>query len=119
MEKSLYKNLYSKRNKKPTYPKVNRYIESTSIESDLIKIDNVSLARSTKDHIYKRYIFSSVVVLGLIFSIFITANNIQFTDQQLDSDIVTESNIPRSSTTSTTKSAAVASTVPDSKVAPM
>ena len=32
MEKSLHKNLYSKRNKKPTYPKINRDIEPTSIE---------------------------------------------------------------------------------------
>ena len=37
MEKNLHKNLYSKRNKKPTYPKINREIDSTIIESDLIK----------------------------------------------------------------------------------
>ena len=102
MEKSLHKNLYSKRNKKRTYPKINRDIEPTSIGSDLIEIDDLHLVTSGNDNTYKRYIISTVAVFGLIISIFITTNNLQNSDQSLISEIVTESNIPLSSTTSTT-----------------
>ena len=102
MEKSLHKNLYSKRNIKPSYPKINRDIEPTSIESDLIEIDDLPLVTSGNDNTYKRYIISTVAVFGLIISIFITTNNLQNSDQSLVSEIVTESNIPLSSTTSTT-----------------
>ena len=102
MEKSLHKNLYSKRNKKPTYPKINRDIEPTSIESDLIEIDDLPLVTSGPVNTYKRYIISTVAVFGLIISFFITTNNLQNSDQSLVSEIVTESNIPLSSTTSTT-----------------
>ena len=102
MEKSLHKNLYSKRNKKPTYPKINRDIEPTSIESDLIEIDDLPLVTSGPVNTYKRYIISTVAVFGLIISFFISTNNLQNSDQSLVSEIVTESNIPLSSTTSTT-----------------
>ena len=102
MEKSLHKNLYSKRNIKPSYPKINRDIEPTSIESDLIEIDDLPLATSGNDNTYKRYIISTVAVFGLIISFFISTNNLQNSDQSLVSEIVTESNIPLSSTTSTT-----------------
>ena len=102
MEKSLHKNLYSKRNIKPSYPKINRDIEPTSIESDLIEIDDLPLVTSGNDNTYKRYIISTVAVFGLIISFFISTNNLQNSDQSLVSEIVTESNIPLSSTTSTT-----------------
>ena len=102
MEKSLHKNLYSKRNIKPSYPKINRDIEPTSIESDLIEIDDLPLVTSGNDNTYKRYIISAVAVFGLIISFFISTNNLQNSDQSLVSEIVTESNIPLSSTTSTT-----------------
>ena len=102
MEKSLHKNLYSKRNIKPSYPKINRDIEPTSIETDLIEIDDLPLATSGNDNTYKRYIISTVAVFGLIISFFISTNNLQNSDQSLVSEIVTESNIPLSSTTSTT-----------------
>ncbi len=102
MEKSLHKNLYSKRNKKPTYPKINRVIDSTNIESDLIKTQDLPLVTIKKDNSYKRYIISSVVTLGLIFSIFMTTNNLQNTNQQFVTEIVSVSNIPKSTTTSTT-----------------
>ncbi len=64
MEKNLHKNLYSKRNIKPSYPKINRDIEPTSIESDLIKIDDFPLITSGNDNTYKRYIISTVAVFG-------------------------------------------------------
>ena len=102
MEKSLHKNLYSKRNIKPTYPKINRDIEPTSIESDLIEIDDLPLVTSGPVNTYKRYIISTVAVFGLIISFFISTNNLQNSDQSSVSEIVTESNIPLSSTTSTT-----------------
>ena len=102
MEKSLHKNLYSKRNIKPSYPKINRDIEPTSIEADLIEIDDLPLVTSGNDNTYKRYIISTVAVFGLIISFFISTNNLQNSDQSLVSEIVTESNIPLSSTTSTT-----------------
>ena len=102
MEKSLHKNLYSKRNIKPSYPKINRDIEPTSIETDLIEIDDLPLVTSGNDNTYKRYIISTVAVFGLIISFFISTNNLQNSDQSLVSEIVTESNIPLSSTTSTT-----------------
>ncbi len=102
MEKSLHKNLYSKRNIKPSYPKIIRDIEPTSIESDLIEIDDLPLVTSGNDNTYKRYIISAVAVFGLIISFFISTNNLQNSDQSLVSEIVTESNIPLSSTTSTT-----------------
>ena len=102
MEKSLHKNLYSKRNIKPSYPKINRDVEPTSIESDLIEIDDLPLVTSGNDNTYKRYIISTVAVFGLIISFFISTNNLQNSDQSLVSEIVTESNIPLSSTTSTT-----------------
>ncbi len=102
MEKNLHKNLYSKRNIKPSYPKINRDIEPTSIESDLIEIDDLLLVTSGNDNTYKRYIISTVAVFGLIISFFISTNNLQNSDQSLVSEIVTESNIPLSSTTSTT-----------------
>ena len=102
MEKSLHKNLYSKRNIKPSYPKINRDIEPTSIEADLIEIDDLPLVTSGNDDTYKRYIISTVAVFGLIISFFISTNNLQNSDQSLVSEIVTESNIPLSSTTSTT-----------------
>ena len=102
MEKSLHKNLYSKRNIKPSYPKINRDIEPTSIESDLIEIDDLPLVTSGPVNTYKRYIISTVAVFGLIISFFISTNNLQNSDQSLVSEIVTESNIPLSSTTSTT-----------------
>ena len=102
MEKSLHKNLYSKKNIKPSYPKINRDIEPTSIETDLIEIDDLPLVTSGNDNTYKRYIISTVAVFGLIISFFISTNNLQNSDQSLVSEIVTESNIPLSSTTSTT-----------------
>ena len=102
MEKSLHKNLYSKRNIKPSYPKINRDIEPTSIETDLIEIDDIPLVTIGNDNTYKRYIISTVAVFGLIISFFISTNNLQNSDQSLVSEIVTESNIPLSSTTSTT-----------------
>ena len=102
MEKSLHKNLYSRRNIKPSYPKINRDIEPTSIETDLIEIDDLPLVTSGNDNTYKRYIISTVAVFGLIISFFISTNNLQNSDQSLVSEIVTESNIPLSSTTSTT-----------------
>ena len=102
MEKSLHKNLYSKRNIKPSYPKINRDIEPTSIETDLIEIADLPLVTSGNDNTYKRYIISTVAVFGLIISFFISTNNLQNSDQSLVSEIITESNIPLSSTTSTT-----------------
>ncbi len=102
MEKSLHKNLYSKRNIKPSYPKINRDIEPTSIELDLIEIEDLPLVTSGNDNTYKRYIISTIAVFGLIISIFITTNNLQNSDQSLVSEIVTESNISLSSSTSTT-----------------
>ena len=102
MEKSLHKNLYSKRNIKPSYPKINRDIAPPSIETDLIEIDDLPLVTSGNDNTYKRYIISTVAVFGLIISFFISTNNLQNSDQSLVSEIVTESNIPLSSTTSTT-----------------
>ena len=102
MEKSLHKNLYSKRNIKPSYPKINRDIAPPSIETDLIEIDDLPLITSGNDNTYKRYIISTVAVFGLIISFFISTNNLQNSDQSLVSEIVTESNIPLSSTTSTT-----------------
>ena len=46
MNKKLHKSLYSKKDKRPNYPTVNKVIESNIDITDSINLDDVSLKKS-------------------------------------------------------------------------
>ena len=67
MDKKLHKSLYSKKDKRPNYPTVNKVIESNIDITDLINLDDVSLKKtSSVKNKYTLSLFSGYLLLGIV-----------------------------------------------------
>mgnify|MGYP003298805873 CR=1 FL=1 len=87
MNKKLHKSLYSKRDKRPNYPTVNKVIESNIDITDPINLDDVSLKKSTGvRNKYTLSLFSGLLLLGVVTYISINSNT------QIDTSIDNISN---------------------------
>ena len=88
MNKKLHKSLYSKKNKKPNYPTVNKVIESNIDITDSINLDDVSLKKSSSvRNKYTLSLFSGLLLLGVVTYISINSNT------QIDTSIDNNSNV--------------------------
>ena len=87
MNKKLHKSLYSKKNKRPNYPTVNKVIESNIDITDSINLDDVSLKKSSGvRNKYTLSLFSGLLLLGVVTYISINSNT------QIDTSIDNISN---------------------------
>ena len=87
MNKKLHKSLYSKKNKRPNYPTVNKVIESNIDITDAINLDDVSLKKSTGvRNKYTLSLFSGLLLLSVVTYISINSNT------QIDTSIDNISN---------------------------
>ena len=88
MNKKLHKSLYSKKDKRPNYPTVNKVIESNIDITDSINLDDVSLKKSSGvRNKYTLSLFSGLLLLGLVTYISINSNT------QIDTSIDNNSNV--------------------------
>ena len=87
MNKKLHKSLYSKKDKRPNYPTVNKVIESNIDITDAINLDDVSLKKSSSvRNKYTLSLFSGLLLLGVVTYISINSNT------QIDTSIDNISN---------------------------
>ena len=87
MNKKLHKSLYSKKNKRPNYPTVNKVIESNIDITDAINLDDVFLNKSTGvRNKYTLFLFSGLLLLSVVTYISINSNT------QIDTSIDNISN---------------------------
>ena len=88
MNKKLHKSLYSKKDKRPNYPTVNKVIESNIDITDSINLDDVSLKKSSGvRNKYTLSLFSGLLLLGVVTYISINSNT------QIDTSIDNNSNV--------------------------
>ena len=88
MNKKLHKSLYSKKDKRPNYPTVNKVIESNIDITDIINLDDVSLKKSSGvRNKYTLSLFSGLLLLGVVTYISINPNT------QIDTSIDNNSNV--------------------------
>ena len=88
MNKKLHKSLYSKKDKRPNYPTVNKVIESNIDITDSINLDDVSLKKSSGvRNKYTLSLFSGLLLLGVVTYISINSNT------QIDTSIDNNSNL--------------------------
>ena len=88
MNKKLHKSLYSKKDKRPNYPTVNKVIESNIDITDSINLDDVSLKKSSSvRNKYTLSLFSGLLLLGVVTYISINSNT------QIDTSIDNNSNL--------------------------
>ena len=87
MNKKLHKSLYSKKDKRPNYPTVNKVIESNIDITDAINLDDVFLNKSTGvRNKYTLSLFSGLLLLSVVTYISINSNT------QIDTSIDNISN---------------------------
>ena len=88
MNKKLHKSLYSKKDKRPNYPTVNKVIQSNFDITDSINLDDVSLKKSSGvRNKYTLSLFSGLLLLGVVTYISINSNT------QIDTSIDNNSNV--------------------------
>ena len=77
MNKKLHKSLYSKKNKRPTYPIVSEFIESNIDITDSINLDDVSPKKSSGvKNKYTLSLFSGLLLLGIVTYFSINSNTL-------------------------------------------
>ena len=75
MNKKLHKSLYSKKDKRPNFPTVNKVIQSNIDITDSINLDDVSLKKSSSvKNIYTLSLFTGFLLLGIVTYFSINSN---------------------------------------------
>ena len=88
MNKKLHKSLYSKKDKRPNYPTVNKVIQSNIDITDSINLDDVFLKKSSSvKNKYTLSLISGFLLLGIITYLSINSNT------QIDTSIDNNSNV--------------------------
>ena len=111
MNKKLHKSLYSKKDKRPNYPAVNKVIQSNIDITDSINLDDVSPKKSSSvKNKYTLSLISGFLLLGIITYLSINSNsqidtsrdNISNPTEVSDTIIKSTTTVPMPSTTTST-----------------
>ena len=119
MNKKLHKSLYSKKDKRPNYPTVNKVIESNIDITDSINLDDVSLKKSSSvKNKYTLSLISGFLLLGIVTYFSINSNtqidtsrdNISNPTEVSDTIIKSTTTVPMPSTTTSTTTVSTTTT---------
>ena len=124
MNKKLHKSLYSKKDKRPNYPAVNKVIQSNIDITDSINLDDVSPKKSSSvKNKYTLSLISGFLLLGIITYLSINSNsqidtnrdNISNPTEVSDTIIKSTTTVPMPSTTTSTTTLSTTTTTIVSK----
>ena len=119
MNKKLHKSLYSKKDKRPNYPTINKVIESNIDITDSINLDDVSLPKSSSvKNKYTLSLFAGFLLLGIVTYLSINSNtqidtsrdNISNPTEVSDTIIKSTTTVPMPSTTTSTTTVSTTTT---------
>ena len=113
MDKKLHKSLYSKKDKRPNYPTVNKIIELDIDITDSIKLDDVYLKKSSSvRNKYTLSLFSGLLFLGIVIYLSINSNTqIDTSRDNISNPIEVSDTIIKSTTTVPTPSTTTSTTI--------